>query len=569
MEANRYSLLARHAPASLVAVGPGGDRSAGDLLRDADAVARALPPASSRAGRALVACDDRYRFAVCLLAAWQAGRVVALPPNGQPGTLRRLVAEDDAMIVLGDRDQLPGLDVRGVLAQPGAAPAFAPRHFEGDLELAIIFTSGSTGAPEAWTKRAAQLLGEARVLSEAFRVGPGDRILATLPPQHIYGLLFGVLLPLSSGAAFLRSTPFHAESVAASARESAATVLVSVPAHLKSLAALEPSEAPRFRLLFSSGAPLDAAMTTALPRLSHEAHEILGSTETGGMASRRPAVEKAFRPLPGVRVKEGPEGRLLLDSPFLDAGAARPFQSADRIELAADGRFLHLGRLDDVVKVAGKRLALSELERMLRAIEGVRDAAALAVSTDAARGTEVWAVVAGQGIAQPAIREALLQQLDPVLLPRRLRIVDQLPAGDNGKPTRAMLLSLFDPANGRRDLTLARRAHERTESAELVELEGEVPADLLWFSGHFENNPILPGVVQLNQLVMAECRRLWPELGGLRRLSRVKFRKRIGKGDRIALRMRREHEGRAVSYEITRAGESCSSGTLEFEGYRP
>jgi hypothetical protein len=68
---------------------------------------------------------------------------------------------------------------------------------------------------------------------------------------------------------------------------------------------------------------------------------------------------------------------------------------------------------------------------------------------------------------------------------------------------------------------------------------------------------------------MAECRRLWPELGGLRRLSRVKFRKRIGTGDRIALRLKREHAGRAVGYEITSAGESCSSGTLVFEGHRP
>src|ERR1700681_380283 len=168
MEANRYSLLARHLPASLVAVGAEGDRSAGDLLRDADAVARLLPPASSRADRALVACDDRYRFAVCLLAAWQTSRVVALPPNGQPGTIQSLAVEHGATIVLCDGDQLPGLDVRGLLAKPGAAPAFASPVFEGDRRLAIVFTSGSTGTPLAWTKTAAQLLGEARVLSEAF-----------------------------------------------------------------------------------------------------------------------------------------------------------------------------------------------------------------------------------------------------------------------------------------------------------------------------------------------------------------------------------------------------------------
>jgi len=562
METNRFVLLARHAPDALVAVGEEGSHTAMDLLNDVAAVAGALPPVLAGGESAIIVCADRYRFAVCMLAAWQTGRVVALPPNLQPATINDLAAQAGSSVILGEGDQ--GLDVRGLLGRQGAAAPFAPLRFAPDLALATIFTSGSRGHPGAWAKTAAQLIGEAQLLSNVFDVGPGDRVLATLPSQHIYGLLFGVLLPLTSGAAFASSTPFHPSSVAARARESRATVLVSVPAHLRFMAALEDG-APRFRLLFSSSAPLDTSLARQLPRLADEVHEIFGSTETGGMASRRPAIEERWRALPGVAIEAGPEGRLLIDSPFLEAGAQRPFESADRIEMAADGSFRHLGRLDDIVKVAGKRLALSDLERMLRGIDGVRDAAALAVSTDAARGSEVWAVVAASGIGPSELREALLRQLDPTLLPRRLRIVDQLPASENGKPTRAMLLALFAAPKGRRDLTLERRAHQRTEAADRVDLEGEVPADLFWFRGHFDDYPILPGVVQLNQIVLAECRRLWPDLLGLRRLARVKFKKPIGAGDRIALRLKRERAASSVSFEITRAGEPCSSGSLEFE----
>src|SRR5437868_1317022 len=115
MEADHYSLLARHAPTSIVSFGPGGDRTAADLLCDADAVARALPALASCDQRALLICEDRYRFAVCLLAAWQTGRVVALPPNRQPETIRRLVEQGSGALVLRDNNQLPGLDVRAVL----------------------------------------------------------------------------------------------------------------------------------------------------------------------------------------------------------------------------------------------------------------------------------------------------------------------------------------------------------------------------------------------------------------------------------------------------------------------
>ena len=39
-----------------------------------------------------------------------------------------------------------------------------------------------------------------------------DVVLATVPPYHLYGLLFGVLAPLAAGAAFARETPLHAGS---------------------------------------------------------------------------------------------------------------------------------------------------------------------------------------------------------------------------------------------------------------------------------------------------------------------------------------------------------------------
>jgi acyl-coenzyme A synthetase/AMP-(fatty) acid ligase len=213
-------------------------RSWGDLLADAAVLARALP--ATAAGEVMVACADRYLCAVALLAVWSSGRCAALPPNSRQETIDHLCAERGISIVLhdGGGQGALGVDVRALLAAPsagdtGIAPAFAP-----ERRLVCVYTSGSTGAHVACPKTAAQLLGEAALLVELCHLGPETRVLATVPAHHLYGLLFGVLVPFMGGGSFVRTTPLHAETIAAQARAHQASVLVSVPAHLHAVAAL-------------------------------------------------------------------------------------------------------------------------------------------------------------------------------------------------------------------------------------------------------------------------------------------------------------------------------------------
>jgi acyl-coenzyme A synthetase/AMP-(fatty) acid ligase len=140
-------------------------------------------------------------------------------------------------------------------------------------------------------------------------------------------------------------------------------------------------------------------------------------------------------------VREGEGGRMLVDSPFLDPAASRPFVSGDRIEMR-EGRFEHLGRADGVLKVGSTRVSLAELEARLLAVPGVKDAAALAVEVGGARGWESWAAVVGDATPE-SIRAALLPWLDPVVIPRRIRIVEALPRDATGKLRREALRALF------------------------------------------------------------------------------------------------------------------------------
>jgi acyl-coenzyme A synthetase/AMP-(fatty) acid ligase len=240
-------------------------RSWGEFLADAAALAEALAGASDEV---IVACSDRYAGAVALLATWRVGRTAALPPNGRRETIDALAEARGISVILhdggGPDDEGRGsafggraLDVRPRL---GAAAGRAGGTLELPAErtLACVYTSGSTGTSLACRKTAGQLLGEAATLARLFDLGPGARVLATVPPHHIYGLLFGTLVPFMGGGALVRATPLHAETIAATVRAFGANVLCSVPAHLRGLGELPAGALPGLRRVFSSAAPLDA-----------------------------------------------------------------------------------------------------------------------------------------------------------------------------------------------------------------------------------------------------------------------------------------------------------------------
>lgn len=116
------------------------------------------------------------------------------------------------------------------------------------------------------------------------------------------------------------------------------------------------------------------------------------------------------------------------------------------------------------------------------------------------------------------------------------------------------------------DLELVRR-DSSTTGGETATFAVGVPADLLYFAGHFPGAPLLPGVAQLVALVLDRVRSLWPELGEPTRVGRLKFKQPIGPGDVLELTLQREHgdpEGPRVHFQIDRQGQTCTVGVMTF-----
>jgi acyl-coenzyme A synthetase/AMP-(fatty) acid ligase len=419
------ALLCLHHASAEVAFGSAGSRSKADLLLDASRLARTLPEASEDSQVLMVFRHDRYAFAVGLLAAWQRGHRVALPPNTQRDSIWRVADQSQTVEILHDTESGEGLSVLSAL-QKAPPLALAGDGYQlpvslRDAPLLIAYTSGTTERPRPYRKLASQLLAEAIVLRDTFGLHRA-RVVGTVPPGHIYGLLFTVLVPLCAGGAFLRETLLFPEPIADRVASHAATVLVTVPAHLRGFGVLQRDALSSLDRVFSSTAPLSESTARDFQgSQSRRVTEVFGSTETGGIAWRQrdyhsserhyPANNAAWQPLPGVAICADAEGHLLVKSPFVDRepGSDAAYRTEDLVALADDGSFEHRGRADGVVKIGGKRVSIPAMEATLRALDGVTDVAIVAVSNPTDRGKTLLAAVCGEVVDSDRLRGALGQ----------------------------------------------------------------------------------------------------------------------------------------------------------------
>ncbi|AOY01460.1 AMP-binding protein [Jeongeupia sp. USM3] len=529
------------------------------LLADVAAAARAV--AALNAPQVVVFDSDSYRFAVWLLAAWQAGLAVTVPGDALPATRAAL-----PMPWIGD------IAAAALSTWPAAAPAGRTAAAPRGTPSLQVFTSGSTGQPCAITKTIAQLRNETDALEAAFgaRIPKGARIVATVPHQHLYGLLFRVLWPLAAGRAFEAETIAYPEPLWA-LPAGPERVLVASPAILKRIPTVPDrgAIAARFAAVFSSGGPLPAdANLAARALLGQRITEVYGSSETGGIAHRHEPYD-AWTPQPGVEIALDDDGLLRVRSPFLADDGWHP--THDRAALDA-GRFTLLGRADRIVKVEEKRVSLSRIERLLAGCAEVDTARALPISRQR---DEIAAVVVlsaagrdalerdGKALLDRRLRDALAADIERVGLPRRWRYVAELPHDGMGKTPEALLAALFAPPTGPRPTEPI--VVETTADAAGATLTLNIDARLAHFDGHFDQTPVLPGVAQVDWAVLYGRRHFAIE-GSFTGMRALKFQRIIQPGMSVTLTLGWDATKRQLAFAYASSAGAHSSGRLLFDG---
>jgi acyl-coenzyme A synthetase/AMP-(fatty) acid ligase len=451
---------AASAPATAIALGPaervvsfgsGGPVVLADFVAQATALAALLPDQPY----AVNLCEHRYAFLVAFAAATLRGQTTLLPPSRTRTAIDDVCANHPGSYCLGDSDAA-GYEAIAPLSQylrlpdplPHAAHDGVVPGVAGDATVAIGYTSGSTGAPKAnlktWRSFATSTAQNIAALADLMAPGATTHVVATVPPQHMYGMEMSVLLPLVGGVAVHDARPFFPVDIAAALADAPSSpLLVTTPVHLRALVESGSALPPLAGIVVSTAAlPVDLAVA-AEAMFGCEVRELFGSTETCILARRRTACEEEWTLLPGVELQPQPDGTLVHA-----AHLAAPVALADIIELRPDGRFRLCGRQSDLLEIAGKRASLGDLTRRVLAIPGVRDAALVQLEADAFGVRRLAAAVVAPGMDGAAIQAALRLAVDPVFLPRPLRLVAGLPRNETGKLPRESLLALLQHGPG-------------------------------------------------------------------------------------------------------------------------
>ena len=324
----------------------------------------------------------------------------------------------------------------------------------------LIATSGTTGAPKAvmQTHRAYTLTAES--FPAWVGLGDKDRLLATLPFFHINAQVYSTMSALAFGElAILRK--FSASRFWEDAAALGATEFNSVGAMLHILLRTEPRPADRAHAIRACYAAL------ALPEAQHRAFEErfglrltvgYGMSETSFGTVWPPDGPPRYGTMGTLRqhprlgtINEGrlaENGELLLKNPALMAGYFRDadqttaaidpdgwLHTGDIVKRDDDGFYTFVSRKKDMLRRRGENIAAAEIENVLAAAAGIREAAVIGVPSDLGEDDIVAFVVPTPGTPfdEPALLAWARERLADYKLPRAIHALDDLPRTETGR----------------------------------------------------------------------------------------------------------------------------------------
>lgn len=361
----------------------------------------------------------------------------------------------DALVVEPGRDGsiAIGDDVTLLPFEP-LAPAFRPRP---DTQV-CRFTSGTTGRPKCLEFSGNAVVSAARNWVAGTGMTENDRTLALAALSNGLAFNTSLLSTFLAGAQihFLKGLPLT-RPVARRIAESGITRLVAFPTLYRNFVAPggpEAAEMASLKHAISAGAPLWPDVREEFRnRYGLDISDYYGIAETGPVTFERDPDHHAGlgQPLPGVELRIAQDDELLvrtesmasgyLNHPGLFEGRVDSegfYHSGDRGRIV-DGRLHLVGRTQDHINVAGRKIDPTEIVAVVTALDGVADAVAFPDEDLNREALVHLVVVAANGLTKTEISDACRSRLAPWKVPGRISFVDAIPRTGIGKPRIALL----------------------------------------------------------------------------------------------------------------------------------
>lgn len=347
------------------------------------------------------------------------------------------------------------------------------------LDAAVcLHTSGTTARPKLVALDETQLLHTAGEVGATLALGAGDRCLNVMPLFHIHGIVAGLLASVVAGGEVMCAPGFDAFSFQRDLVNGSCSWTTAVPSMYQAVArrrvrTVRPH--PELRVLRSSSAPLHDVLAAALEeRFGCPVVNSYGMTEAAHqMASQRlpPAPRRRGTVGAGAGAEiallqdgapgwaAGRSGEVVVRGPGVIAAYVSPcaandeshvdgwFRTGDEGILGEDGDLTLVGRIKELINVAGEKVSPYEVEEVLQGHPSVAQAASFAMP-DQLRGERVHAavvLVAGDhDVTARDLRAFVRDRLSPHKVPDEITFVETIPLGPTGKIQRTRLPELLE-----------------------------------------------------------------------------------------------------------------------------
>nr|CAA6803559.1 MAG: Putative 2-acylglycerophosphoethanolamine acyltransferase / acyl-acyl carrier protein synthetase (EC [uncultured Thiotrichaceae bacterium] len=346
---------------------------------------------------------------------------------------------------------------------------------------AILFSSGSEGAPKGVQLSHRNLAANSRQVADTLNTLENDVIMGTLPAFHAFGLLAGVLLPLSEGIPVVsHPDPMDAETIAKGVARYEATVLFGTATFLRLYARnkrVHPLMFQSLRYVVAGAEKLPADVRRLfMDRFGKAIMEGYGTTETSPVAavnmpdkleSDAWQIQPGTRegtvglPVPGTsfhivdpdtlqELAVDEDGLILIGGPqvmqgylnepektadvIVELDGRRWYKSGDKGHVDKDGFLTIVDRYSRFAKLGGEMVSLSAVEQQIREIMNEPEMDLVAVNLpDAKKGEKVVILLAGDYDSKQVRRQLIDAGMNPLMIPAAFYRVDEVPKLGSGK----------------------------------------------------------------------------------------------------------------------------------------
>ncbi|HEX2660802.1 MAG TPA: class I adenylate-forming enzyme family protein [Polyangia bacterium] len=351
--------------------------------------------------------------------------------------------------------------LQGTLLTCGLYKRTAPPAFREAGAAVVQFTATFGGDPHGIVRTDANLAAVARIIGETLDLQATDRLLCAVALHQSYGLDFGLIASLAFGATLYLEDEISPKRIAKLLREHEIDVFPATPAlygTMMRVPTVKPLKVARARYL-SSGSSLPAVIAEGFhARYGVRPLSLYHSTQTGPLAIDRTGknpesvgqpfaqVELRVAGADGAKVPASTAGPVWIKSGALSTmsvpkmslpkrgnetaiGAVDAdgwFRTGDLGQFDSGGRITITGREDDLVKVDGKRLALSEVEGCLETFPKVKAARARVITDDLGSPIVVAQVVRAGSCNAEDLIDHCARNLAPYKVPRQIEFCEQI-----------------------------------------------------------------------------------------------------------------------------------------------